>query len=72
MKKPIRVTKVRRGTLKITISEGKKREVRLLLEAAGLTTKDLTRIRIGGLLLGLLPVGAWRELSEKERALIFT
>jgi len=70
--KPIRVTKVRRGTLKITISEGKKREVRLLLEAAGLTTKELTRIRIGGLLLGLLPVGAWRELSEKERALIFT
>ena len=58
--KPVRVLKMRRGTLKITISEGKKREVRLLLEAAGLKTKELTRIRIGGLLLGTLPVGAWR------------
>lgn len=70
--KPTRVVKVRRGTIKITISEGKKREVRLLLEAAGLKTSELTRIRIGGLVLGPLPVGSWREMSEKERAQIFT
>jgi len=70
--KPLRVTKVRRGTLKITIGEGKKREVRLLLEAAGLKVKELTRIRIGSLVLGPLPVGTWRELSEKERSLIFS
>lgn len=69
--KPIRVTKMRRGTLKVTIGEGKKREVRLLLEAAGLKVKELTRIRIGGLLLGPLPLGAYREITEKERALIF-
>lgn len=69
--KPIRVVKVRRGTLKITISEGKKREVRLLLEAAGLKVKELTRIRIGGLHLGLLPVGQWRPLSPREQDLIF-
>ena len=36
--KPLRVEKVRRGTLKVTISEGKKREVRQMLETAGLTT----------------------------------
>ncbi|MEI8366063.1 MAG: pseudouridine synthase [Parachlamydiaceae bacterium] len=70
--KPVRVLKMRRGTLKITISEGKKREVRLLLEAAGLKTKELTRIRIGGLLLGTLPVGAWREMTDNDRKLIFT
>jgi 23S rRNA pseudouridine2605 synthase len=69
--KPIRVTKVRRGTLKVVIGEGKKREVRLLLDAAGLKVKALTRIRLGGLLLGELPEGAWRPLSEKERKLIF-
>jgi len=69
--KPIRVSKVRRGTLKITIGEGKKREVRLLLEAAGLKTQELTRIRIGALHLGPLPVGAWRELTEREKQLIF-
>ena len=69
--KPIKVSKVRRGTLKIVIGEGKKREVRLILEAAGLNIKELTRIRIGSLQLGALPVGAWRELSEREKELIF-
>jgi 23S rRNA pseudouridine2605 synthase len=70
--KPIRVEKVRRGTLKIVIGEGKKREVRMLLEAAGLKTKELTRIRLGGLVLGPLPVGSWRVLTEKEKKIIFS
>ena len=69
--KPVRVTKVRKGTLKIVISEGKKREVRMLLEAAGLSVKELTRIRIGNLQLGTLPVGAWREMKDREKALVF-
>ena len=69
--KPIRVTKVRKGTLKIVIAEGKKREVRMIMEAVGLQIKELTRIRIGGLLLGLLEVGKWRAMTEKEKELIF-
>lgn len=69
--KPIRVTKIRRGTIKMTIAEGKKREVRLLLEAAGLKVLELTRIRIGGLHLGDLPKGSWRPLSSREQELIF-
>lgn len=69
--KPIRVEKVRRGTLKVVIGEGKKREVRFLLDAAGLKVKSLTRIRLGGLQLGALPVGSWRPLTEKEKQLIF-
>ncbi len=69
--KPIKVTKVRRGTVKISIMEGKKREVRLLLEAAGLEVKSLTRIRLGGLHLGALPVGSWRSLTEREKQIIF-
>lgn len=69
--KPIKVQKVRRGTLKIVIGEGKKREVRLLLNAAGLKVQELTRIRLGGLHLGPLPVGSWRPLTETEKKLIF-
>lgn len=69
--KPIRVTKIRKGTVKVVVAEGKKREVRLLLEAAGLAVQHLTRIRIGGLILGRLPVGSWRELTEKDKKLIF-
>ncbi len=69
--KPLRVEKVRRGTIKVVIGEGKKREVRLLLDAAGLKIKELTRIRLGGLSLGALPVGNWRPLTDKEKKLIF-
>lgn len=69
--KPVRVTKVRKGTLKIVISEGKKREVRLLLAAAGLQVKSLSRIRIGSLQMGQLPVGEWREMTTREMDLIF-
>lgn len=69
--KPIRISKVRRGTVKVTVAEGKKREVRILLEAAGLEVKELTRIRIGGLHLGTLPLGQYRPLSEREKKMIF-
>lgn len=69
---PEKVTKVRRGTLKIVVKEGKKREVRLMVQNAGLTLISLSRIRIGGLTLGPLAEGEWRELTPKERQLIFT
>ena len=65
--KPVSVSKVRRGTLKIVVKEGKKREVRVLVQKSGLTIVSLHRIRIGNLLLGSLPEGEWRPLSEKER-----
>jgi 23S rRNA pseudouridine2605 synthase len=66
--KPISVKKVRRGTLKIVVAEGKKHEVRLLLAHAGLEVRTLTRIRIGPLTLGGLPLGSYRELSDEELA----
>lgn len=69
--KPVRVEKVRKGTLKIVISEGKKREVRHLLASAGLKIKELIRIRIGSLQLGPLAVGSWRPMTEREKQLIF-
>lgn len=70
--KPVRVKKMRKGTVKITVMEGKKREVRELIFAAGLKVRELTRVRIGNLLLNKLPVGHFREMSERERQLPFT
>ncbi len=70
--KPVRVTKVRRGTVKVVVMEGKKREVRLLVEKAGLTILSLERVRIGGLILGPLNVGDFRSLNEREKNLIFS
>lgn len=70
--KPVKVTKVRKGTLKIVVKEGKKREVRLLVQQTGLEVLELKRIRIGGLLLGDLPEGSYRELTEAEKQAIFS
>lgn len=69
--RPVKLSKVRKGTLKITVSEGKKHEVRELVHAAGLEVVELRRIRIGGLLLGNLEVGSWRELTDQERMAVF-
>lgn len=66
--KPISVKKVRRGTVKIVVAEGKKHEVRHLLAHAKLDVRELSRIRIGPLTLGALPVGSYRELSAEELA----
>jgi 23S rRNA pseudouridine2605 synthase len=70
--KPVKVTKVRKGTLKIVVKEGKKREVRLLVQQTGLEVLELKRIRIGGLLLGEIPEGSYKEMSEAERQAIFS
>ncbi len=69
--KPVRVTKMRKGTLKVVVKEGKKREVRLLVQNAGLEILELSRIRIGGLHLGPLPVGTFREMTDIEKTVIF-
>lgn len=68
--KPKGVSKVRKGTLKVVVTDGKKHEVRILLENAGLEVKELSRIRIGGLHLGSLPRGQWREMSDQEQELV--
>ncbi|MBS0620655.1 MAG: rRNA pseudouridine synthase [Verrucomicrobia bacterium] len=69
--KPVSVKKVRKGTLKVCVKEGKKREVRLLVQNAGLDILELTRIRIGGLQLGPLPEGAYREMTDADKASLF-
>lgn len=66
--KPVRASKMRRGTVKVVVSEGKKHEVRELLDQAGLTLKELKRVRIGHLLLGNLETGQYRPLSRQEIA----
>jgi 23S rRNA pseudouridine2605 synthase len=58
----------RRGEreLDITIREGRKRQVRRMVEAVGNRVEALTRIRIGSLELGDLRPGQARRLTEKE------
>ena len=52
--------------LKMTLFEGRNRQIRKMCEAAGLTVKRLSRVSIGNLKLDGLPVGKWRYLEQSE------
>lgn len=52
--------------VKITIHEGKNRQVRRMFEALGCTVTALQRIKIGNVELGNLPLGRWRHLTSHE------
>lgn len=54
--------------VRITLREGKNREVRRIFRAVGLRVLALRRVDYAGILLGDLPVGAIRPLAEEERA----
>lgn len=51
---------------RVTIHEGRNRQVRRMCESAGMHCTRLRRIQEGGLSLGPLPVGKWRYLTEEE------
>lgn len=51
---------------KVVLTEGKNREIRNLFELMGYEVKKLTRLRIGSVELGDLPVGKYRKLTTKE------
>ena len=52
--------------MRLTLREGKKREVRRMLWAVGHKVIELKRIRYGPIELGRLPEGKWRKLTEAE------
>ena len=58
------------GRLRITIHEGRNRQVRRLCQAAGMQVTRLIRIGEGKLRLGDLPRGKWRELTPEEIKLL--
>ena len=52
--------------IRITLTEGKNREIRKIFSYLGYEVKSLTRIRIGTVELGDLEVGEWRNLKKEE------
>lgn len=53
--------------LRLTIHEGKNRQIRRMLAAVGLSVLSLRRTAIGGLELGTLPPGSHRPLTLADR-----
>ena len=58
------------GESRITVCEGKYHQVRRMMASRGMTVTYLERVQEGVLVLGDLPRGAVRELTEEEIALL--
>ena len=63
---PARVSSPQQGLLRITVTEGRNRQVRRMCGAVGLTVTRLVRTRIGPLRDPRLRPGEWRELTRTE------
>ena len=71
MTAPAEVSQPSPGVLRITIHEGRNRQVRRMCDAIGHPVQRLVRVRIGTLQDRQLPPGEWRELEPRElKALI--
>ncbi len=67
---PASVRKIRKAPqnswLEVTISEGRRHQVKRMLEAVGHSVLKLTRVRFGPLVLGQLLPGEYRYLTDRE------
>lgn len=52
----------------ITLTEGRNRQVRRMVEALGARVLKLVRVRLGPIAIGTLPIGKWRLLTPAEVA----
>jgi len=52
--------------LRLVLREGKKRQIRRMLDAVGHPVRRLTRLAVGSIELGNLKQGQWRHLSDEE------
>jgi len=72
--KPAVVKRVRDSAkysfIEVTIREGRNRQVRRMMEAIGTKALKLVRVGIGGLRIGDLKIGTYRELTGAELAKI--
>lgn len=67
----IRKASGRESHLRLTLTEGRNREVRRLCAAVGHEVTRLARVQIGGLALGRVLPGRWRLVRDEELATAF-
>ncbi len=70
--RPALVTRVRDSAkythFEITLTEGRNRQVRRMVQALGAQVLKLVRVRVGNIGIGKLPIGKWRLLTRSEVA----
>jgi len=64
--KKCKVIRQSKDTFHITLTEGKKRQIRRMCEALHHEVIDLKRIRIMNIELGKIPFGGFREIKDEE------
>ena len=68
--RPARVQRITARQFRITLKEGKNRQVRRMVRKVGNQVKILKRIRVAEIKLGRLPPGKWRHLTKTEKKAI--
>ena len=68
--RPATVTRLRDSDqythVEITVTEGRNRQVRRMVEALDAHVLKLVRVKIGSIAIGTLPIGTWRLLTRAE------
>src|SRR5678816_4536861 len=68
--RPAVVTRVRNSAkythFEITLTEGRNRQVRRMVEVLGARVLKLVRVKVGAIGIGALPIGKWRLLTRDE------
>ena len=65
--KPAKVHWLNKDQLRFILKEGKKRQIRRMLDMVGMKVLGLKRVRTGRLMLGDLKEGQWRFMRKDER-----
>ena len=63
---PAKVRRINSGEVELTIHEGRKHQVRRMLDEVGHRVESLERVAFGPLRLGNLPAGGHRQLTPAE------
>jgi pseudouridine synthase len=70
MTKPATVKKISKSSFTITLTEGRKHQIRRMCDACRLTIESLTRIRIGHLKIGSMKPGFVKRIELKDIELL--
>jgi pseudouridine synthase len=70
MTKPATVKKISKSSFTITLTEGRKHQIRRMCDACRLTIESLTRIRIGHLKIGSMKPGFVKRIEPKDIELL--
>jgi len=68
--RPAKVRRISEKQFRMTLQEGRNRQIRRMVGKVGHRVKRLKRVRVANICLGNLKPGHWRHLSEAEKTVL--